>query len=181
MSDTASTGTIRRQFLVVAGTGVFGWSAGCVTVSVDSDIGEDADYNGDLSDANGYDRFQADGDKRYGVARRTDTNRAQITVGTPTDSGLFVNRVGTASVGSSGSITNAFLPAAIDIASGTTAEWVWIGDGGRYTAVAKDESFASGHHAEQSATSTHTFEDSAVTRHHFESHEEMKRVVNVIN
>ena len=180
MSDTASTGTTRRQFLVVAGTGGLAWSAGCVNVSVDSDIGEDATYDGYLSDANGYDGFQADGDKRYGVVRRVHTGRVQIKVGSPTDSGLFANRVGAGS-GSSGSIENAFLPAAIEIAPGTTVEWAWVGDGGRYNVVAKDGSFASGYHIEQGATFTHTFEDSGVTRYHSESHEGMKGVVDVIN
>ncbi|WP_133305131.1 cupredoxin domain-containing protein [Halonotius pteroides] len=180
MSDTASTGTIRRQFPVVAGTGGLAWSAGCVNVSVDSDSGEDATYDDYLSDANGYDGFQADGDKRYGVVRRVHTGRVQIKVGSPTDSGLFANRVGAGSE-SSGSIENTFLPAAIETAPGTTVEWVWIGDGGRYTVVAKDGSFASGYHTEQGATFTHTFEDNGVTRYHSVSHEEMKGVVDMIN
>jgi hypothetical protein len=131
MSDTGLTGTTRRQFLAVAGTGVLSWSAGCVNVSVDSDIGEDASYDGYLSDANGYDGFQADGDKRYGVVRRIDTDRVQIKVGSPTDSGLLSNGVGTPDSGPSGPIENTFLPAAIEISPGTTAQWVWTGDGGR--------------------------------------------------
>ena len=53
MSDTTSTGTTRRRFLAVAGTVALGWTAGCVDVSVDPDIGEDASYGGYLSDANG--------------------------------------------------------------------------------------------------------------------------------
>ena len=181
MSDAGSTGANRRQFLAVAGTVALGWTAGCVDVSVDSDIGEDASYDGYLSDANGYDGFQADGDKRYGVVRRVNTDRVQIKVGSPTDSSLLSNRIGAQNGGSSGPIENAFLPAAIEISPGTTVEWVWTGDGGRYNVVAKDGSFASGYHTEQGATFTHTFEDSGVTRYHSESHEGMKGVVDVIN
>jgi len=181
MSDTAPMGTPRRQSLIVAGTGGPAWGAGCVILSVDPDTGEDANYSGDRSDANGYDGFQADGDTRYGVVRRTDIDRAQITVGAPTDSGLVVNQAGAGSDGSSGSPTNMFLPAAIDSAPGTTVEWVWIGDDGRYKTAAKDGSFASRYRTEQGAIFTHTVENSGVTRYHSESHQGIKGLVDVIN
>jgi hypothetical protein len=181
MSDTTLTGTTRRQFFAIAGIGVLSWSAGCVNVSVDSDIGEDASYDDYLSDANGYDGFQADGDKRYGVVRRIDADRVQIKVGSPTDSGGLSNRVGTPDGGPFGPIENTFLSAAIKISPGTTVQWVWTGDGDRYNIVAKDGSFSSGCHTEQGVTFTHIFEDSGVTRHHSASHEEMKSVVDVVN
>ena len=179
MSDTASTGVTRRGLRVIAGTGVCGWSAGCVDVSVDSDIGENAGYGGYLSDANGYDGLQADGDNRYGGVRQIATDRVRITVGSPTGSGRLTNRGGTS--GASGPITNVFLPAAVEISPGTTVEWVWIGDGGRYHVVAKDGSFSRESHTEQGTTVIHTFEDSGVTRYQSNSHEDMKGVVDVVN
>ncbi|ESS08020.1 MAG: hypothetical protein A07HN63_02038 [uncultured archaeon A07HN63] len=179
MSDSGSFGINRRKFLAVVGTGTLSGIAGCVDVSVDSDIGADPDYNGYLSDANGYDGFSADGDRRYGVVRRTDTDRVQIEVGSPTDRGELSNRIGTS--GASVPIENAFLPPAIEISPGTTVEWVWTGDGGRYNVVAQDGSFASTYHTEQGTTFTHKFQNSGVTRYHSESHEEMKGVIDVIN
>lgn len=178
MNDSASDGPNRRRFLAVAGTAALGWTAGCVNVSFDSDVGEDASYDGYLSNANGYDGVQSDGDRRYGVVRRTDAERVDVAVGSPTDSGLLGNRIGASDGG--GQIENAFLPAAIEISPGTTVDWVWTGDGGRYNVVAKDGTFSSRYHTEGGTTFTHRFEEPGITRYHSESHEEMKGVVDVV-
>ncbi|QAU11448.1 halocyanin domain-containing protein [Halorubrum sp. BOL3-1] len=179
MSDSTSSRSSRRRFLAITSTAAFIWTAGCVNVGFDSDIGEDASYDGYLSDANGYDGIQSDGDRRYGVVRRTNTEQVEIKVGSPIDSDLLSNRIGIS--GGGGPIENAFLPAAIEISPGTTVKWVWTGDGGQHNITAKDGSLSSPYHTERGTTFTHKFEETGITRYYSESHEDMRGVVDVID
>lgn len=109
-----------------------------------SGSGDDAqpDFDGYLSDANGYDDSVADA--------RGESN---VTVSVGAGNGL------------------AFDPAAVHVDNGTTVTWEWTGAGGGHNVIAENEAFDSGELvSEEGATFEHTFEEDGVYTYYCDPH-----------
>lgn len=64
----------------------------------------------------------------------------------------------------------AFGPAAVQVSSGTTVVWEWVGKGGDHNVVANDDSFSSSLQSEAGATFKHTFEETGTHKYFCEPH-----------
>jgi len=103
-------------------------------------VAEEPDYGGWMEDANNYDR----------TVDATGSDRVTVKVGA--GNGF------------------AFGPAAVQVSSGTTVVWEWVGKGGEHNVVAKDDSFSSSLKSEEGATFKHTFEESGIHKYFCNPH-----------
>lgn len=105
------------------------------------------------SDPRSVDERLADTDNYDGVVDRTGEDSVTVEVGARGNNGA-----------------NAFAPAAIEIAPGTTVTWDWVD--GYHNVVATGDQFNSGD-AEQNATFEHTFDTVGTVYYYCEPHRSM--------